>query len=421
MGSLLKEPFFPGAHNSNTMYGSKRYRSSSGCRCATPSTFSERAGSLAGDVVARGVSGIGKWLGWGDYTLNTNSLVKAGGVVPQDAKILPQGDRAVRVIYREYLGDVYTHPSSAGAFSVQTFQINPGLFTTFPWLSTIANQYEQWTPNGIVFEFKSTSSDYTATSALGSVIMATDYDQLDSVYANKQEMLNSAYSNEAKPTEHIVHGLECAPGDTPQRLLYTRSGALTGPGLRDTDLAQFSIATQGGTTANLNLGSLYVYYDITLRKEQLFGGVLAKGNLFYTAYLTTGIDALNPFGSVAPTLVTSNMVQPSPQAVLLNAFRFNKAYTGARFWVSMRYFGTAAAVAVPTITFSNGATLVASVLYCWTGTIGFCGFDFVVDIENAATTSSPQFAITGGTYPTSITGANLLISQVSKDFNPIPS
>lgn len=236
-------------------------------------------------------------LGMGDYTLATNSLVKGGGAVSQGAKIIPNGNRSVRIIYKEYLGDVYTHPTTAGAFNLAAYPLNPGLVQTFPWLATIAQQYEQWTPNGIAFEFKSTSSEYVSTQALGSVIMSTEYDVYDEPYANKQEMLNSCYSNEAKPSEHIVHGVECDARDNPLSIFYCRTGANNdnaSGNLRETDLGIFYIATQGGATANLNLGSLYIVYDITLRKEQMFNGVRNKGLILDCIYGTSGVTNATP-------------------------------------------------------------------------------------------------------------------------------
>lgn len=234
--------------------------------------------------------------GMGDYTLESNSLVKGGGAVAQGAKIIPQGNRSVRIIYKEYIGDVFTHPTVAGGFNLASYPLNPGLVQTFPWLATIAQQYEQWTPNGIAFEFKSTSSEYVSTQALGSVIMSTEYDVYDEPFENKQEMLNSCYSNEAKPSQHIIHGVECDARDNPLSIFYVRTAAnnSTGSSLRETDLGVFYIATQGGATANLNLGSLYIVYDITLRKEQMFNGVRNKGLILDCIYGIVGVASATP-------------------------------------------------------------------------------------------------------------------------------
>lgn len=253
--------------------------------------------------------------GSGDYSLTSNSLINGGGVA-QDAQIMPAGPRSTRILYREYLGDVFTHPTTPGAFFVASYDVNPGLLSTFPWLAPIAQQYEQWTPNGVVFEFRSTSSEYVATQALGSVIMAAEYDQLDTVYANKQEMLNSAYANECKPSCNILHGIECAKEDRPIQVLFVRSAQVpVGGDIRDYDCARFSIATQGGATANLNLGSLYVHYDITFRKEQLFNGVAAKGLLFDMIYGNSGVSGVTSAAPL-PTLASGNIRAPGSVPIM---------------------------------------------------------------------------------------------------------
>lgn len=235
-----------------------------------------------------------RFFGMGDYTLRSNSLITGGGSGTQ-ALIQPQGSRAVRIIYREYIGDVFTHATVAGAFNLVSYPLNPGLLQTFPWLAPIALQYEQYTPLGMVFEFKSTSSEYVATQALGSVIMSTEYDVMDPAPANKQEMLNTCYSNEAKPSSGIIHGVECDPRDTPNKIYFVRHGSVTsGDNLRDYDIGFFNIATQGGATANLNLGSLYIHYDIVFRKEQIYGGIPGKGLLYDVIYGIAGVDDATP-------------------------------------------------------------------------------------------------------------------------------
>lgn len=246
-------------------------RRAEACDCPTVNwaKAGEQVGSGLGALAKKGWSYL---TGGGDYTLHSNSLLLGGGSTAgqQVAQIMPSGPREVRIRYKEYLGDVFTHPTTPGNFLVTGYPINPGQLLTFPWLAGLASSFEQWSPNGIVFEFRSTSSEYVATQALGSVIMATEYDTLDTVFGNKQEMLNSAYSNEAKPSQQILHGVECARQDSPTHIYYVRTGGVpAGGNIRDYDMGTFYVATQGGAAANLNLGSLYVHYDITFRKETM--------------------------------------------------------------------------------------------------------------------------------------------------------
>lgn len=194
------------------------------------------------------------------------------------------GGRAIRIRHREYLGEVTTG-ATIGEFTLQSFRINPADIATFPWLSSIACQFDQYQANGLIFEFISTAVDAsTASASLGSVVMATDYDVLDQAFVSKQQMLQAAYSQEGKTSENQIHGIECDPGELQRTVFYTRqfsSSTAVSFGPRDYDVGIFSIAVQGGgLPANQSIGSLYVHYDFTLLKPQMFGGVAAKQTLF---------------------------------------------------------------------------------------------------------------------------------------------
>lgn len=391
------------------MYGSSRSRSlKRPCTCG-PQGFGAQVGSQLGQYAETGLRGLAKsWFGIGDYTLKSNSLVKTGSSDTSKVEIIPSGPRETRIIYREYIGDVYTHPSVAGQFYAKTYALNPGLMEAFPWLCSIAQNYEQWTPNGIIFEFRSTSSEYVATQALGSVIMATEYDALDSNFANKQEMLNAAYSNESKPSERIVHGVECDPRDNPNRIFYVRSAHIpSGGSVRDYDLGNFTIATQGGSTANLNLGSLYIHYDITFRKEQIYNGPFLKGALWYRGNLVSPTGP-NPLGTSSPTGVLGNT--GSDISVALSTIQFPVFTTGAHWIVSYQIIGTSA-------NFTNPPVSLSGMTRVWDYSAPSVGTSnsqiLVVSIyRQDASKASLSYGITGS-IPTSPTTAVLDIRQVN--------
>lgn len=269
-------------------------------RCKCDRDYLEDARHYGGLALSAGRA-LASFVGMGDYEIRSNSLVRGGGATTERLQIIPQGPRATRILYREYLGDVLTHPSTVGAFNLSSYLIHPANPAVFPWLVPIAQQFEQWTPNGIVFEFRSTSSEYVSATNLGSVIMATEYDALDADFTNKQDMLNSAYSSEYKPsTETIVHGIECDPRDTPNRIFYMpyATGLPSGSDPHDYVLGKFQIATQGSAApAGTVLGSLYVNYDITLRKEQIYGGLRGMGILVDAWTGTTGWSNSFPMGT----------------------------------------------------------------------------------------------------------------------------
>lgn len=308
-----------------------------------------KAGAILGGQALDAVGGFsGAWqkmrslFGSGDYQLKSNSLIAGGGRATGPIQITPQGNRAVRIVYREYIGDVYSHPTTPGAFWIEGFPINPGSYETFKWLPPIAAQFEQWTPNGIVFEFKSTSSEYVSNQALGSVIMATEYDLYDQPYVSKVEMLNSAYANEAKPSDHIIHGIECNPRDNPQSIFYVRTGALSqvDGDLRDYDLGRFYVATQGIPFANANLGSLYVHYDITFRKEQLYGGIIGNNILYYAALFECNTSTQRLFGDNADEVLPGSNFSP-PLIQQESIIYLPPQYRGATWMITVAFYASA--------------------------------------------------------------------------------
>jgi len=245
------------------------------------------------------------WTGLGDYTIQGNSLIAGGMSDNSSMQIVSISARELRVKYREYIGDVFSHPTEAGAFYQQNYAMNPGLVDVFPWFAPIAQQYQQWEPNGIIWEYKSTSGENNLDQALGKILIATDYNTstLSTSFSNQQEMLAEAYAQEGIPSRNMFHGIECDPRERTRKLYFLRSGVLTtDQELADYDIGQTTIATVGGPSANTNLGSLYIHYDISLYKNTLSNGVADKSHVVRMWASTDNIEALTLLGT-NPALV----------------------------------------------------------------------------------------------------------------------
>lgn len=266
----------------------------------------EMAGHALGSALGGPAGGgIGKFLGgklghlietvtgFGDYTVENNSILSGGMTVPQVVNSIDKGTVIVR--HREYIGNVY---SSTG-FAVSSYLIQPGLASTFPWLSQQANAFEQYRLRGMLFEFVSTSSDAllsAATStALGSVVMMTDYDVADEAPTSKRQMLNSEFSCSTKPSLSAIHPIECKRSLSAQDILYTRGSIAVPAGFdqRLYDFARFNIATEGMQVAGGILGELWATYEIEFLKPQFAYYGLADH------YRMTAITAARPLGTVA--------------------------------------------------------------------------------------------------------------------------
>lgn len=220
-----------------------------------------------------------------------------------------------RVRHREYIQDIVV-PATPTAFTNIAFTINAGNAATFPWLAALAANYQQYKVNGMVFEFKTLSSDITAGGALGAVILATNYDVTEDAFADKLHMENSQYAVSAKPSQSQIHTIECDPKLTQSKLLYVRdeSSATSGLDARMSDLGKFQIATTGlPGSAGAVVGELWVSYDVSLYKPEIAAasvpypeGTVAvsgsKTNLFGSAAVTGTAFTVDTNTATFPTV-----------------------------------------------------------------------------------------------------------------------
>lgn len=273
---------------------------------AQPLSSDASAGQLAGSMVDAGIGLWNKWWGHGDYSIKSNSLMIGGEGAGASTATMSFGEteRTIRVKHREYIGDVIT-AGTANTLIIQKYSINPGLQQVCPWLCTIAQNYQCWKPEGMIFQFVSTSSEFSSatTNALGTIFIACDYNVNDNAPQDKGEILQMAYSAQGKITDDMVHGIECATGDASILNYYVRSGPVNSTdSLKFYDIGNLYVATTGVNGTNVNIGSLYITYDIVFRKEQLFQGLIGDG-LLWDKYYFSNYTPTNgaPFGITSLT------------------------------------------------------------------------------------------------------------------------
>lgn len=254
--------------------------------------YGRAAGNFGGDL-------FHTVTGFGDYEVNTNTLIGEGQQVPY-VKNEPTAN-GVTINHREYLMDVITS-STTQAFKIQTFNINPGLAETFPFLSQIANNFTEYILEGAIFAFNSTSGDAlnSTNTALGVVVMSSQYNVYDADFTSKSEMELHQYTTSAKPSSSFLHPIECAPHQTPVHEFYTRNSTPSSGDLRLSDIGKFSIATVGMQGTAVNIGELWVTYQVTLLKPRLFTN-LGRFAIYCGFYNGTGTntDSANPLGNAA--------------------------------------------------------------------------------------------------------------------------
>jgi hypothetical protein len=280
-------------------------------------------GSMFGNSAMGG--GIGKWLGSGIGSIFGSGDYQIAGTKP-DYNVLTNGKQIPQfstthatniVCHREYLGDIL----GTAAFNNTAYPLNPGLAQTFPWLSTIAENYQEYKFHGIIFEFRPLITDFVTSGAPGVVVMATNYNSDVPVYSTKQEMENSEFAVSVKPTLALMHGVECDIGQTilPQR--YVRTGSVaTGQDLRLYDYGNFQFATQSNPVQNL--GELWVSYCVEFFKPVLpntVGGDINTGHVVRSSSSGTvpfGTATVSSVGTLALVVTSTSITwfaQPGTQ------------------------------------------------------------------------------------------------------------
>jgi len=386
---------------------------------AEPSTSSWSApsigaglGSMAGNAIMPGIGGIvgsalGNGLGHlfryvtghGEYVVRQNSMIN---------KTVVFEDIVVPVTRKEFLGLV----SGSVGFVNNVYSVNPGLVTSFPWCSSIANSFQMWRPRGGRFLFYATASPLVngTNTAQGNVVMSMDYDSVDSTFTALPQAMSTLGAITGPPNQSIEMWFECSQAKLPTTWLYTRSGAPpANADLRLYDLGTFQFVTDGMAAAN-SIGSLWVEYDIEFCKpvsDAQYGGSLLTDH-----WVGTTPAANHYFGTTSKLAVGSNL----GTTITGVSLSFPPEMSQGQFLFVWVVFGTSGTgVAIPTITgtnctaqtfwdndtatsASNTSTTSTNLLYCAIFSI---------------TASGASINFTSGSFPTTPLFSDTWVTQVN--------
>lgn len=205
------------------------------------------------------------WVGSGAYS-SSNQLVNRSGPSSFVSTHIDETNTIV-ITHREYLMDL--KPASSGFETLHSAYLNPGLSESFPWLSQIAQYFEEYQFSQLLFTVESMVTEGNQNSA-GTIVMCTQYNPTNALFNNKAAMENYEHSQSFRVTEHGVHGVECDPskkGGTP--IEYVRTGAVPpNQDAKSYDLGLFQLACQG-CYPDLNIGELWVTYTVHLSKAKI--------------------------------------------------------------------------------------------------------------------------------------------------------
>lgn len=251
-------------------------------------------------------------VGMGAYNSLVNNGGAGGGAVTDSVPSFCSADDetgALTVTHREYVADLYA-PGVVGGpaigFANQSYALNPGLEQSFPWLSQIAANYEEFEFQQLMYTYRSTTTDIgnSSNGQCGTVILATNYNASSQPFGDKITMMEYDGAMSAKVTEHLIHGIECDPEKlSSAQGKYVRTGPVqTGQDIKtyDQGLFQFATANTPSTLNGLSLGEIWVSYTVRLRKPRFYvnRGLAQDQDIFVGQAPFAATSWMGPMGSL---------------------------------------------------------------------------------------------------------------------------
>ncbi len=189
---------------------------------------------------------------------NSAPVAKAVGQTSTTPKVF-NGKRMIRVSHRELVSTI----SGNTTFGVNQYYLNPGLAASFPWLSTIAGSFEQYRFTRLKFHYVTRAP----TSYKGSILMAPDYDSLDSVPSTEiiASQMDGAVEDSPWKEQTLVLNVQDMFPMGPRK--YIRTGLISSTDLKTYDAGQIFVCTVSCDDTSA-LGKLWVDYEVELHIPQ---------------------------------------------------------------------------------------------------------------------------------------------------------
>jgi hypothetical protein len=224
-------------------------------------------------------------------------------------KMSLSGD-AMIIRHSEMIGSILSGAptSNVTAFRATSFRANPGISTVFPWLSSVAVNYEKYRFRYLRFMIV----PLVATTYSGRIGVGFDYDSTDAVCGNRQEFYALTTHAENMPWEASVIEVKCDKA-------FKFTGTHTAADNKLIDQGQVIVMSDtisnGGTiSAAIALYDLIVDYEVELIEPQqaLFAtqSFANTVSLVVANHLGTGTDTTLISGPsvVEDTIITSATV-----------------------------------------------------------------------------------------------------------------
>jgi hypothetical protein len=220
---------------------------------------------------------------------NNNAPLASAQAQRSNAPKVISSAKMTRIVHRELISTVNGNTT----FNVDAFALNPGLSSTFPWLSSIAGSYEQYRFNKLIFRYVTRAP----TTYIGSILMAPEYDAIDAAPSSEVSASQMNGAVEDSPWKDQV--LQFNTGDMfpmgPRK--YIRTGSLpTSSDLKTYDAGQLFLCEVSCADTSA-IGKLWVEYDVELHIPQnpnTASSAVVGASLSYTRNSSQSLTTATP-------------------------------------------------------------------------------------------------------------------------------
>ena len=170
--------------------------------------------------------------------------------------------------------------------NVLSIPTQPGLVSSFPWLSTIANSFEEYRVISLTFRYK----NIVGASNNGNVILSYDLDVMDSAPLDGISASQSTFYKDGAPWRIFELKVRI-----PNKRFFTRSATIANADPKLYDCGILHVATEG-CTLDQDQGYLEVEYDIELigKQPQSFGSSATSYGYPTFAIVQPGTQLFSP-------------------------------------------------------------------------------------------------------------------------------
>lgn len=224
---------------------------------------------------------------------------------------------AYPVVHGEYLQDLAV-TFNQSVMNTITYNINPALQDSFPWLGAIGGNWEYYEIDNMTFEY----SPIISTLTNGDVSMVINYDSQAAPFTSVEQFLT--YAGGKSGNLYTRMEMQFSPRDEAKRRYYCR----TGPQPSDTDIREYDVGNFQvridnapiNVTNTITYGRLLVKYAVRFfvpSTSQTAGGMMTYNvptgitGLTRTAnYGNVGIDYTSPTVAFGGAYTNSDPVNP---------------------------------------------------------------------------------------------------------------